>query len=207
MKFKVYRPRLLIAMLLLIGVLTTSAMLLAEGGDPVIKTRFIPSPVKPTKVPLTDEQKRDIVAITQESLVVESINSGQDWVVESIRRDGVDGYEAASLIVKWQEPVDGRGPWLIVTCGGKHLAVTMRDISNFTRLIIHVDLEDREILAYSVTADDDDQDFAYDSTALNYPFKVYDFKTGELRFDGKSSDWTLEKEDEHCPSLVHRKYN
>ena len=207
MKFKVYRPRLLIAMLLLIGVLTTSAMLLAEGGDPVIKTRFIPSPVKPTRVPLTDEQKRDIVAITQESGIVESINGGQDWIVERMGKGGIDGYEAASLRVKWQEPVDGQGPWLIRKCAGRNLIVTMFGIRNFTRLRIHVDLEGREALAYSVTADDDDQDFAYDSTALNYPFKVYDFKTGELRFDGKSSDWTLEKEDEHCPSLVHRKYN
>ena len=187
MKLKVHRPRLLIAMLLLIGVLTTSAILLADGGDEVIKTRFIPFPVPPTKVPLTEEQIQDAERIVKLSDVVELISGGQEWDVARIRRDKIDGHEAVAMTVEWERPVDSSGPWIVPHCDGTRQMFSSRGFSGIKQLVISVDVEDREVLAYSVTGEPG-EDPVMAPRDPNVSLKFYDFKTGELVFDGEPGE-------------------
>ena len=196
MKLTIHHPRLLVAILLLLGVMTTSALLLADGGDDEIPTRFIPYPVAPAPVPLTDEQREDMVNIVKTSGVVELISRNQEWNVVRSRRAKVAGFEAASMIVAWDQPVDSSGPWVIVQCDGARQMFSSRGFTGITQLMVHVGLESREVLAYSVTGDPG-KEAAIQPRDPNASMKFYDFKTGELVFDGEPGE--VPSLDKVCP--------
>lgn len=188
MQLKIHRPRLLAAMLLLIGIMSTSVMLLADGGDEVIKTRFIPFPTVATEaLPLTEEQKQDAVSIARESGIVESINGGQEWTTSLVGNTQVEGYEAVGLIVEWHEPVDSSGPWAVVRCGGALKQISLRPFSNITQLHLIVDMEEREILNYSVTGEPG-KEAVMGPRDPDSSVQFYEIKTGKLVFEqaGKS---------------------
>ena len=188
MQLKIHRPRLLVAMLLLIGVMSTSVMLLADDGDEVIKTRFIPFPTVATKAPLlTEEQKQSAVSIVQESGIVESINGAQDWEASRINRRIIEGYNAASMTVVWKEPVDSSGPWVLLHCGGTLQLHSNRGFSGITRLKLSVDLENRDVLGYGVTGEPGEEAIPAPRVP-DSPVKILDTNTREQVFIGSRGE-------------------
>ena len=120
-----------------------------------------------------------MVNIVKTSGVVELISGNQEWNVVRSRRAKVAGFEAASMIVAWDKPVDSSGPWVIVQCDGARQMFSSRGFTGITQLMVHVGLESGEVLAYSVTGDPGNE-AAIQPRDPNASMKFYDFKTGEL---------------------------
>ena len=84
--------------------------------------------------------------------------------------------------------------------------VTTNEIGNITRLTVYVDLEEEEVMAYSVTgpgsveaAQNPGLEPAPEPVPDDHNVKLYDFKTGDLVFDGTISDL----EDKLCEEGTH----
>jgi hypothetical protein len=204
MKFTLHHPRLLVSILLLLGIMTTSALLLADGGDEVVPTRFIPFPVAEPAAPLTEEQKQAMARTVKESGVVEFISGAQEWTFDVIGTPKINGHESASMIVSWENPVDNSGPWTLVKCDGALRMVSSRGFTGITQLMVHVDREDNAVLAYSVTGESG-EDPVIQPREPDATMKFYDFKTGEIVFDGKPGE--VARLDKVCPDGWQPRFN
>ena len=94
--------------------------------------------------PLTPQEKQDAVDIVKAYGVMERINGGQDWNTDGLNIWG--WYPANRVKVirfrpKWRDPVDHKGPWAQVHCGGTRKVVHKQSWSQITRLAMWVDLE------------------------------------------------------------------
>ena len=92
MKLKIHHPRILVVLLLMIGALSSTAILLAPQGEE-FPTRSLPLPTAPTPPPLSEQDREDAIAIVKKSGAVESINKGQDWEPENIYHSKIAGTE------------------------------------------------------------------------------------------------------------------
>ena len=188
MKLKVYHPRVLLLLLVLVGVLSTSAMLFANQRAE-LSTSSLALPAAPFATSLSEEDKEDIVSIVKASGVVKSINGDQDWKADSIYRAKIAGKEGARLEAKWSDPVESSGPWSLVHCQGTIKMFTTERWTQVTRLVVFVDMEDRSVLGFGVTSDlEDDPQPNFDAPGPDDHVKIYDAETGDIVYEGSVSE-------------------
>ena len=199
MRLKIHHPKLLVAVLLVIMTATTLTAVVAQG---IGSKDSVPGafPSIPINAQLTSEEEEDAVNIVKTSGVVKYINGGQSWEASRIARTKIDGTEAIELTATWETPAESDGPWPVVRCQGTRKVVTTNTVSNITRLTVFIDMEAREVAAYSLPGPDSPDLVAqmptFPAIGGDTTVKMYDFETGELVYDGTLEDI----EDKLCPS-------
>ena len=195
-KLKIHHPRILIVLLLVIGALSSTAILLAQQGEES-PSRSLPLPPAPTTTPLSEQDREDAIAIVKRSGVVESINQWQDWEPENIDRAKIKGTEGIRLEPKWSRPVESSGPWSLLHCSGTVRSFTRGNWSQVTRLVVWVDMEDRSVAGFGVTSEPEDEPRPVPPTRdPDESLKIYDQETGEILYEGAVS--AAPKESEIC---------
>ncbi len=196
MKLKIHHPRILVVVLLIIGALSSTAILLANQGEE-FPTRALPIPTAPTPPPLSEQDQEDAIAIVKRSGVVKSINQGQDWKPENIYRAKIKGTEGILLEPKWSGPVESSGPWSVLYCSGTIKAFTTESWSQITRLVVWVDMEDSSVAGFGVTSEPEDEPQpVLGSLDPGESLKLYDQQTGEILYEGAGP--AAPKESEIC---------
>lgn len=76
MKLQIHHPRILLVLLMMIGDLTTSALLLADQGEE-LPTESARIPMAPISTTLSKQEEQDAVNIVKASRVVESVNGAR----------------------------------------------------------------------------------------------------------------------------------
>ena len=189
MKLRIHHPRLLAALLLIIAGVAAAAVILAGGFEETHQQeRFLNYPPLAPQPPLTRGEQQDVVNIAKVSGTVERINGGQTWTASSIFRTKIDGTEAIAFLATWEKPVESSGPWPVVRCQGSRKVVTTHQVRNITRLTVFVDMESRNVTAYSVFGPRRDEPDVPKPTVIpldnDVSIKAYDFATGEIVHDG-----------------------
>ena len=92
MKLKIHHPRILVALLLVIGAVASAAILLADQREEV-PTNSLSIPTAPISTTLSKQDQEDAISIVKTSGVVESINGGQGWEPELVSRTKIAGRE------------------------------------------------------------------------------------------------------------------
>ena len=188
---------------LLVTPLTTSAMLLADRGE-VFPTKAISIPTAAIAASLSDQDKQNAVAIVRKSGVVETINKDQDWEPDRIYRIKLAGTEGVKLDAIWEGPVESSGPWSLIHCQGTRKSSTSERWSKVTRLVVFVDMKEESVAGFGVTSQKEDAVQPVQELAeAGEPIKLYDVKTGEILFEGSSSD--VPTKQESCPEGTYKR--
>ena len=152
----------------------------------------------PTNPPLLKRQKDTVVAIVRASGVVERINEGQEWESGRITRADLAGALGVSVEVKWREPVESSGPWVLVHCEGTRKSVISESWSQVTRMEVVIDLLDpRFVAGYAVIEGTGEGSPVSNNDGPLFPPTIYEVETKEVVFESTSR--TLPSEDEVCP--------
>ena len=113
----------------------------------------------------------------------------QEWQPDRIYRAKIAGKEGVTLDAKWDDPVDSTGPWVLVHCQGTRQSFSTEQWRQITRLVFFVDMEDESVAGFGVTSKAEDVPLPVQELAeTGEPIKLYDLKTGEILFEGSSSD-------------------
>ena len=91
------------------------------------------------------------IEIVRESGVVEAINGGQEWVVDtniSPPRTPLHGRAGTALEIVWATPVESSGPWSAIRCNGSRKYVHKQRFSDINRLVVYVDLDAEVVVGY-----------------------------------------------------------
>lgn len=188
LKLKTHHPRVLLVLLLMIGALASTAILLADQCGEV-PTESVAIPTGSTVAPISEQEKEDAVNIVTESGVVKQINGGQSWKPSFFSRAKIGGVEGIRLDSKWNDPVDSSGPWSLLFCSGTRQSFATVHWSQVTRLVVWVDLEREVVAGFGVTSVSEDiHQPQYEPLAPNDPMKIYDAESGEIIYEGPSSD-------------------
>ena len=192
MKLKIQHPRILVVLLLIIAAAASAAILLAnEDKEDEFPTKSLPIPAVPiaTPIPLSEKDKDEAVNIVKESGVVEGINGGQDWETTRIVRTSLAGSEGIALHVRWSEPVESSGPWPLIRCSGTLKMFSTARWSQVTELRVTVDMKARSVEGLGVIGERDDiPQPILESPSIGETVKLYDVETGNIVYDGPSSD-------------------
>ena len=188
MKFQVHHPKLLAIFLLVIAAVTTVGILLASGGDDKEIT-FTLIPVENPPLMVSDEELVEALRVARASGVIEEINGGQEWTHDLVTFRNFDGVEAVRFKASWENPVESSGPWTLFHCQGTRKMTAYAQWTNITRLVVTVDIENDELIAYTPIGDD-----AGNSPVLEVgshggkDAKVYDSASGDIVFEGTKDE-------------------
>ncbi len=188
MKLKIHYPRILLALLMMIGAITATAVLSAEQGrepeaHPVLLTKA------PTKPPLAEVQKVEAVEIVRKSGIVEKFNGNQAWIPVRLGRANLPHSWGVAFEAEWEEPADHSGPWSILQCSYTRRVAGKVDWNGFTVLALTVDTTNEAVVGYAAMDDSKDEATPVMGTAhLDAVVKVYDMESGELLIEERARD-------------------
>ena len=187
MRIAIHRPKLLMAVLLVIlGIGSVTVIWAEENGLPGVGPFAGSMPVSQQVVP---DQKREATEIIEDSGIVERINGGQDWVASNGYAKDVGRTSVVRLHASWENPVVSSGTWVDVDCQGTRLIKISRQFTNVTRLTFYVDTEGDEVVGYAVSAHKSDEAGSVPADISNGTnIKVYDTETDALVYDGRYAD-------------------
>ena len=193
MEFKIYHPRILLILLILIGALASGAILLArDGREDVTQTTSVAIPMAPRQSPLTELEKENVAGIVKSSGLVEGINNGQTWEASQFSRTKISGHDGVRLEVTWDNPVESTGPWSVLHCAGTVKTYSTEPWRQITRLVFWVNSETNAVSGYAVTTEpEDDPEADTDAIENDASLKIYDIQTGEIVFEGRVSEAKL----------------
>ncbi len=188
MKLQSHHSKLLAVVLPAIASVIAVGLLFACGGDDKEST-VTPIPVTGTLSTVSDEELMEALRVAKASGVIEKINDGQGWTHSYVTRKKFDGVEAVRFKASWENPVENSGPWTLFHCQGTRKMTAYAQWTNITRLVVTVDIENDELIAYSPIGD----------TVGNSPVlevgshggkdaRVYDSASGDLVFEGTKDE-------------------
>lgn len=192
MAIRIHHPRLLVAVLLLIVGISSSAVLWAHDSGQGSANRG-DLPEGPIFTELSDDEGdgREALKIIEESGIVDSISGGQDWETADLYPADIAGIKAVRASISWKDPVISSGPWKSVRCQGTRQMVMSDPFSNVTHLGVYADLTNKQVVGYSVsspedteTADDTKMPVVEPIDEKAMKVDVYDFKSGKQVFRG-----------------------
>ena len=142
----IHHPRILLALLLVIGLIGGTVAILANQQDS--DGRPVPLPI-PTPGPLVEADKQAAVDIVRQSGVVERIADNQSWSASDFYRRPV-GQGRIYFIATWEQPVEYAGPWLDGdNCQGTRAIEFSSTWTGITQLNIIVHVENAEVVHYT----------------------------------------------------------
>ena len=145
---RIHHPRILLALLLVMGLIGGTVAIIANDQDPYGAPVSLPIP---TPLPLDEAEKQDAVDIVRQSGIVERIAGNQPWTDSYFFRSAIAGTaNGVGFIASWEQPVESSGPWSLVRCRGTRAFSSSNAWANVTRLKIDVDVELREVVGLSV---------------------------------------------------------
>ena len=145
---KIHHPRILLALLLVMGLIGGTVAVLANQQNSDGKTVSLPIP---TPLPLDEAAKQAAVDIVRQSGAVERIAGNQSWTPSYFFRSAIAGTtNGVGFNASWEQPVESSGPWSLVRCRGTRVFSSSNVWADVTRLKIDVDLERREVVGLSV---------------------------------------------------------
>ncbi len=183
MKLQVHHPKLLAVFLLAIAAVTAVGLLFASGGDDKEIT-FTPIPVENPLPVVSDEELVEALRVAKSSGVIEKINDGQGWTHDYVTLKKFDGVEAVRFDASWENPVESSGPWTLYWCKGTRKLMVYARWTNITRLVVTVDIENDEVIAYAPMGDDGNEPVLEVGSHGDREAKVYDAASGDIVFDG-----------------------
>ena len=188
MSMKIYHPRLLVAVLLVVLGISSTAVIFADDlnlgqGDKAV------FPAIPVSQQVTPEEQEKAVKIVKESGVVELVSGSQEWAASDGYEKKIGGDTVVKLYASWENAATSSGPWIDSECQGTRITVVSAEISNIEKLAIWLDLEDEEVIAYVPGAADPGETGPVEpALSDDLKVRVYDAKSGEELFDGIYGD-------------------
>lgn len=161
MKLKIHHPKLLILVLLVVGVLTTVGVMVADWDQPdVLETRVYSLPVQSFADPPTDAEVADAMQIARDAGWVSAIAGKQEWSLINKEWDGGPRWvsipgttqHGIRFTAVWDNPVDSDGPWYRTKCQATRLIEGHTTFRNIHAVKVIVDMDSRLPLVRSVTA-------------------------------------------------------
>lgn len=145
---RIHHPRILMALLLVMGLIGGTVAVIVNDQDPYGAPVSLPIP---TQLPLDEAAKQAAVDIVRQSGAVERIAGNQSWTASYFFRSAIAGTtNGVGFIASWEQPVESSGPWSLVRCRGTRAFSSSNAWANVTRLKIDVDVELREVVGLSV---------------------------------------------------------
>ena len=185
----IYKPKLLVFVLLGIMIMGSSVGLYAAQGSSPTAPLF---PAIPTSASLTPEEEQEVREIVANSGVVKEINGNQDWEASEFYHIKVGGEEVVRLEATWANPVTSSGPWTNAICQGTRKTVGTMEFSNIKKLALFVDVKERAVIGNVIGAPEDSVDVEQGALAepltSEHKIAIYDAKTGELVYNGAIED-------------------
>ena len=142
---KIQHPRILFALLLVVGLIGGTVAVIANQQDSGVKT--VPLPV-PTPLPLDEAGKQAAVAVLRDSEVVDRIAGPQVWTASDFYQRRVGQAIGVYFIATWEQPVEYSGPWRTLECQGTLVVEPLGTWTGTTQLSIVVDVENAEVVHY-----------------------------------------------------------
>ncbi len=143
---KIHHPRVLLALLLVIGVIGGTVAVLASQQDQYGRPVSLPIP---TPSPLDDDAKQDAADIVRQSGSVDSIAGNQPWTASDFYQRPVGQTTGVYFIATWEQPVEYSGPWLDGdNCQGTRALEFSSTWTSITQLGIIVDVAQAEVVHY-----------------------------------------------------------
>ena len=158
-------------------------LLFASGGDDKEST-FTPILVTGTLSTVSDEDLLEALRVAKASGVIEKINDGQEWTHDYVTRKEFDGVEAVGFDASWENPVESSGPWTLFHCQGTRKMTAYAQWTNITRLVVTVDIENDELIAYAPMGDDGNEPVLEVGSHGDKEATVYDTASGNIVFEG-----------------------
>ena len=195
MALRLHRPRLLIAVLLVIVGLTSVTVLSADYYSSGYSAVPYNEPV-----PITAQESQRAITIVEDSGIVEDINDNQTWEVldEEVNHFTTNDTKMASLKAIWPNTVDDDGPWKLTRCQGTRLVEVGGMVRNIKALLVTVDMDASEVVGYGVIQPNRSipgvQDYTKprpDSMSDTEAVKVYDTANDAKVYDGNFREFTL----------------
>ena len=135
---KIHHPRILLALLMVIGLIGGTVAVFATQQDAQ------PLPIPPP-LPLGEADEQAAVAVLRESGVVDRIAGSQAWSASDFYRRPSGVY----LMATWEQPVAYSGPWLDGdNCQGTRALEFSSTWTGITQLAIIVDVENAAVVHY-----------------------------------------------------------
>lgn len=201
MKVQIHHPRILILVLLVVGVLTTVAITVADLDRPVIETQSFSLPSPSTMLPPTDAEVAQAVSITRESGWVEAIAGKQGWGLigpdymgqpKWISIPGSDEY-GIRFTALLENPVESDGPWHMTQCQVTRLREGYTTFRNILAINVIVDMSNRKPIVRSVLAPfHGDQEYMNPEVVSVPPGKetkiIRNTGTGDVLYNGTHED-------------------
>ena len=187
MKLQLHHPKVLVVILLAIASVTAVGLLFAsDAGDK--ESTFTPIPVTGTLSTVSDKDLLEALRVAKASGVIEKINDGQGWTHDYVTRKKFDGVEAVRFDASWENPVESSGPWILFHCQGTRKMTAYAQWTNITRLVVTVDIENDELIAYSPMGDDGNEPVLEVGSHGGKNATVYDSASGDLVFEGTKDE-------------------
>ena len=143
---KIHHPRILLALLLVMGLIGGTVAVLANQQDSDGKTVSLPIP---TPLPLDEADKQAAVAVLRDSGVVDRIAGPQVWTASDFYQRRVGQTFGVYFIATWEQPVEYSGPWRTLECRGTLVIEPLGTWTGTTQLSIVVDVENAEVVHYA----------------------------------------------------------
>ena len=204
MKLQVHHPKLLAIFLLAIAAVTVVGVLFASGGDdkeitstPVPVENPLPDdkeftlnpiPVENPLPVVSDEELVEALRVAKSSGVIEKINGGQGWNHDFVYARRFDGFVAVAFHAIWETPVEGSGPWVLDRCKGTRELTVFARWTNITRLVIVVNVENDEMLAYAPMGHEGNEPVLEVGSHGDREAKVYDTASRDIVFEGTKDE-------------------
>ncbi len=192
MAIKIHHPRLLVAVLLLIVGISSSAVLWAhDSGQGASNRGDLPEGAIFAELSDDGGDGKEALDIIEKSGVVDQISGDQDWETADLYPANIAGIKAVRASISWKDPVTSNGPWKSVRCQGTRQMIMADPFSNVTHIGVYADLTNKKVVGVSVSSPEDTE--APDETKMpvvesidekTMKVDVYDFKTGKQVFRG-----------------------
>ena len=159
MKIQIHHPRLLIMALLVVGVLTTVGIIVADWDKTVLEPQSFTLPVSADLPPPTDAEVADAVQIARDAGWVSTIAGDQEWTLIGSEHMGqpkwvvIPGSDQLGIrfTAVWRTPVQSDGPWYRSQCQMTRLREGYTTFTNIHALKILVDMNSRTPIIRAVS--------------------------------------------------------
>ena len=142
---KIHHPRILLALLLVMGLIGGTVAVIANDQDPYGAPVSLPIP---TPLPLDEAEKQDAIAVLRQSGVVGQVAGAQPWTASDFYRRPIGDTTGVYLIATWEQPVEYSGPWRVAMCQGTRAVELPGTWTGITQLAVTVDIENTEVVYY-----------------------------------------------------------